>query len=216
MQMYASRTGTRRNLDALRSAGWRLLVSATGVHRHEGFPYMIDNGAFTYFQQGVPYDAEPFRRLLASHGSGADLIVAPDIVAGGIQSLEMSLAWLPELSAYGPRVLIPVQDGMTTDDLRPWVSDRVGVFLGGSTEWKEQTMPYWGQFCREASCYYHVGRVNTLRRIYMALEAGADSCDGSSASRFACTLPDLDLASRGHRWVTSGNARGQLLIGGIR
>jgi hypothetical protein len=41
MQMYASRTGTRRNLAALRAAGWRLLVSATGVHRHEGFCYML-------------------------------------------------------------------------------------------------------------------------------------------------------------------------------
>jgi hypothetical protein len=74
MQMYASRTGTRRNLAALRAAGWRLLVSATGVHRHEGFPYMLDNGAYTYHQRGVSYDAEPFRRLLATHGSGADLM----------------------------------------------------------------------------------------------------------------------------------------------
>ena len=36
---YASRTGTKRNLDALRAAGWRLLISATGVHRDEGFPF---------------------------------------------------------------------------------------------------------------------------------------------------------------------------------
>jgi hypothetical protein len=36
---YASRTGTRRNLDALRERGWRLLVSASGVLRTEGFRY---------------------------------------------------------------------------------------------------------------------------------------------------------------------------------
>ena len=36
MIAYASRTGTRRNLAALRGANWRLLVSATGVHRTEG------------------------------------------------------------------------------------------------------------------------------------------------------------------------------------
>lgn len=212
MQMYASRTGTRRNLDALRAAGWRLLVSATGCHRHEGFSYMLDNGAYTYWRQGVPYDPVPFRRLLASHGAGADMIVAPDVVAGGMDSLQMSLLWLPELLMYGPRILIPVQDGMTADDLSPVVSDRIGIFLGGSTEWKEATMPYWGQFCRRAACYYHVGRVNTLRRVYMALEAGADSCDGSSASRYSCTLPDLDFAARGHKWVTSGNRKGQLLL----
>jgi len=33
---YASRTGTRRNLDALARADWRLLVSAKGEHRAEG------------------------------------------------------------------------------------------------------------------------------------------------------------------------------------
>lgn len=212
MQMYASRTGTKRNLAALRDAGWRLLVSATGCHRHEGFQYMIDNGAYTYWRRGVPYDPVPFRRLLASHGVGADMIVAPDIVAGGLESLQMSLSWLPELLTYGPRILIPVQDGMTTDDLSPVVSDRIGVFLGGSTEWKEHTMHYWGAFCQSIGCYYHVGRVNTLRRIYMALDAHADSCDGSSASRYECTLKDLDFASRGHKWEFRGRAKGQLRL----
>jgi len=196
MIMYASRTGTRRNLAALRAAGWRLLISATGEHRHEGFRYMLDNGAYTYWRQGVPYDPLPFRRLLVTHGRGADMIVAPDIVAGGLDSLQMSLMWLPELLQIGPRILIPVQDGMVADHLRPWVSDRVGVFLGGSTEWKEQTMPYWGRFCRENCAYYHVGRVNTLRRLHLALASGADSCDGSSASRYAETLPLLDAGRR--------------------
>lgn len=36
---YASRTGTKRNLDAMRANGWGLLVSAKGVLRTEGFPY---------------------------------------------------------------------------------------------------------------------------------------------------------------------------------
>lgn len=121
----------------------------------------------------------------------------------------MSLSWLPELLTYGPRILIPVQDGMTAAGLRPIVSDRIGVFLGGSTEWKEATMAYWGQFCRDARCHYHVGRVNTLRRVYMALDAGADSCDGSSASRYEVTLRDLDLAARGIRWEARGNRKGQ-------
>jgi hypothetical protein len=37
---YASRTGTKQNLDAMRKAGWRLLVSAAGVVRTEGFQYV--------------------------------------------------------------------------------------------------------------------------------------------------------------------------------
>jgi hypothetical protein len=53
---YASRTGTRRNLAALRAAGWRLLLSPTGVLRTEGFRYALDNGAWTAHQQGTEFD----------------------------------------------------------------------------------------------------------------------------------------------------------------
>lgn len=48
---YASRTGTQRNLNALRDHEWRLLVSAAGEHRSEGFPYALDNGAYALWQR---------------------------------------------------------------------------------------------------------------------------------------------------------------------
>ena len=57
---YASRTGTRRNLDALRAAGWRLLVSARGVLRSEGCGYALDNGAWTAHQRGEAFDEDAF------------------------------------------------------------------------------------------------------------------------------------------------------------
>ncbi len=91
---YASRTGTRRNLAALRAAGWRLLVSATGVLRHEGFPFGLDNGAWTAHQRGTPFDEVLFERALAMLGAAADWGVVPDIVGGGLRSLEFSLNWL--------------------------------------------------------------------------------------------------------------------------
>jgi hypothetical protein len=63
MIAYASRTGTRRNLDALRNAEWRLMVSTRGVLRTEGFSYALDNGAWTSFQRGEPSHAAAFERL---------------------------------------------------------------------------------------------------------------------------------------------------------
>jgi hypothetical protein len=68
--------------------------------------------------------------------------------------------------------------------------------MGGSTEWKLANMVEWGQFCAERGIYYHVGRVNTQKRFRLAHIAGADSVDGSSASRYAVTLPALDFAGR--------------------
>lgn len=195
MMAYASRTGTRRNLAALREAGWRLLVSARGVLRSEGFRFALDNGAWTAFQKGEPFDVAAFERALDLMGAEADWVASPDIVGGGMRSLEMSESWLPRL-VDARLVLIPVQDGLTSDDVRPLLGNRVGIFLGGSTEWKLATMRDWGALAREVGCYYHVARVNTRRRIEMCSEAGATSFDGSSASRFADSLPRLERARR--------------------
>lgn len=198
---YASRTGTKRNLAALRAAGWRLLISATGVHRDEGFRYAIDNGAWTAHQQGTPFDSAAFEKLLASHGAGADWIVVPDVVADSRASLAMSERWLPRVLKVGAPVLIAVQDGMTPADVAPWVADGAGIFLGGSTEWKLAQCIAWGDWCAERDAYYHVARVNSKRRIRLCQEARAHSFDGSSVSRFAVTIGRLDSAVRQrHLW----------------
>lgn len=192
---YASRTGTRTTLAALRGAGWRLLVSATGVWRTEGFPYALDNGAWTSFQQGRPFDEGLFTGLVAQLGAGADWVVAPDIVAGGLKSLAYTEAWLPRLSAY--HALVAVQDGMSVEDVRPLLSPgRVGLFVGGSTEWKVETIPIWGRLAREAGCYLHVGRVNTAKRMRLCMVSGADSFDGTSVTKFPKTLGLLERTRR--------------------
>jgi len=196
MVAYASRTGTRRNLDALRRAGWRLIVSAAGAWRNEGFRYALDNGAWSAFVAGARFDAGRFRACVAQMGAGADWIVVPDIVCGGRESLRFSLSWLDEILMVGPPVLLAVQNGMKASDLRHHVGGRVGLFVGGDTAWKEATLPVWGRLARERTCYLHVGRVNSARRIRLCAMAGADSFDGSSASRYSKTVGALDAARR--------------------
>lgn len=189
MIAYASRTGTRRNLDALRAAGWRLMVSARDVLRTEGFRYALDNGAWTAHQKGEPWDQGAFERAVYKLGAAADF------VAGGLRSLELSLSWLP-LLRHVPRLLIPVQDGMRPRDVGDHVGGNIGIFLGGSTEWKLATIAEWGHCAAGWGCWMHVGRVNSCRRIALCAAAGAHSFDGSSVSRFAVTLPRLDNARR--------------------
>jgi hypothetical protein len=194
---YASRTGTHRNLDALRAAGWGLLVSRAGAWRTEGFDrYVLDNGAWADFQAGRAFDEDTFEQLIDRLGAGADWIVLPDIVAGGLASLALSTRWLNRCLSICPMVLIAVQDGMQETDLAPLVGPNVGLFLGGSTEWKLANMERWGRFCAERGIHYHVARVNTERRIWLAAASGADSIDGSSATRYAVTLPMLDRAMK--------------------
>lgn len=59
MRGYASRTGTKRNLGALRAHHWGLLVSATGVWRTEGFEiWVAENGQWTERDTPGPFKAE--------------------------------------------------------------------------------------------------------------------------------------------------------------
>ena len=152
-------------------------------------------GAWKAFQQQRPFDEIAFSFLVERHGPSADFVVIPDIVAGGMASLEFSRSWIPRLK-HLKKLLLPVQDGMDLFSVTAILHEHknVGIFLGGSTEWKLKTMFQWGVMAATVNRHHHVGRVNTMRRIRLAAEAGADSFDGTSATMFSCTLPLLESA----------------------
>ena len=193
MTPYASNTGTRRNLAAMRKAGWRLLLTPDHPTVREGMRFGIDNGAFA--KDG--FKPEPFAALVDRVGSAADFIVLPDIVAGGADSLALSVSWIPKLRGLR-QLLLPLQDGMNAREVGVVLRQhtQVGLFLGGSTEFKLREIYAWGKVAHAWGRHYHVGRVNTARRIRLCAEAGADSFDGTSATRYSVTLPELDVASK--------------------
>lgn len=202
MMAYASRTNTRRNIQALQQAGWGWMVGPLdrGGPILGDMPWAVDNGAWPAFVNGLPWDSEAFLRAVDQYGPGADFIVVPDVVAQRDASLRLTEQWLPFLlerdDIADVRLLIAVQDGMTPDDVAHLVGGRVGVFLGGSTEWKLATMLMWGEFCRSNGLYFHVGRVNSARRIRLCAAAEVDSFDGTSGTRYAVTIPKLDSERR--------------------
>ena len=196
MILYASQTHGRRNLLALERCGFRLLVTPD-TYRGERprwvggapAPFALDNGAWGSAQRDEPFDWEAFGSMCADLGSDADWVVAPDIVYGGLASLEVSLEWLPTWD--GCPVLIAVQDGVLPSHVAPHVGPRVGIAVGGSTEFKERTLPQWGRLARESACHLHVLRVNTRRRLALCRAARAHSVDGTSASIFSKNAPLL-------------------------
>lgn len=192
---YATTTGTKRNLDAIMRAGWRLILTPDASEPWI-LRYAIDNGAWGAFSRGEPWNPAGFEQLVAERGRLADFIVAPDIVCGGLPSLDLSVSWLPRLldvaTGICQRVLIPVQNGMEPADLVGLIGPRVGLFVGGDTAWKEATMASWGALCATRRAYLHVGRVNTRRRISLCAAAGVSSFDGTSVTRYSCNLPMLD------------------------
>jgi hypothetical protein len=206
MIAYASATGNRKNLDALRGAAWRLFLAPHDRHRSSGLRYAIDNGAWHNWKKNLPFDDAGFRSLVETHAGAADFVVIPDKVAAGNESLEFSRLWVGSMPR-GRMLLLVVQDGMTAADVGAFVRNyRCGIFLGGSTEWKLKTMYGWGMLAHGLGCYYHIGRVNSAKRIRLAAEAAAHSFDGTSASMYSVKLPILDTARKQPSLLTPGIA----------
>ncbi len=205
---YASRTGTRRNLEVMREHGWGLLISATGCVRTEGWPgyglpYALDNGAWTAFQQGTEFNAVAFERALDLVGEGAEWVVIPDVVGNARASLDSLHHWYPRLRKRNlKQLLIAVQDGMTQVSIEAFIryakesGDQLGIFVGGTTDWKWHSLPYWSKTAQRMNCYLHVGRVNSQEKIQECTRFNADSFDGTSVTKYAVTCRPLDAAAR--------------------
>jgi len=213
---YSSWTGTRTTLDALKAAGWRLLMSPDTLRRAKGksaplwtdgtpAPYALDNGAWGCFTRKVPFDEERFQWALERIGENADWVVMPDAVGDKESTLEMSHIWRPKLAGY--RFMFCVQDGMTEEEVLQASGGAVGLFVGGSTEWKVRTLHQWAQLAHNNNMTCHVGRVNSQKRIRLCQAGGVDSIDGSSVARFPVTLKNLEKALKQQQLLQGeGNA----------
>lgn len=210
VQLYATQTEGERNLRAMREAGFRLLTSPVYMDRNgwtePPWAYCLDNGAWSYHQRGQAFDGDAFRRAL-DVCLAADWLALPDVVAGGLRSLELSLSWAEALGGHPVPQLLVLQDGMSLEVVREALLEHrlAGVFVGGSTSWKRSTMRAWAHLVGGLGLHLHVGRLNgqrVIRELYACaaeagLPAGAVSCDGTSATLYSVTAPKLGQAARG-------------------
>jgi hypothetical protein len=144
-------------------------------------PWFYDNGAFGDWKRKQPFQAEAFLRDIdAIYRSidRPDFIVLPDIVAGGVASLECSSRWVPRLRGLAP-LYLAVQDGMTPKDVAPLFPDVAGLFVGGTVRWKVATGGTWVRLAHANDRRGHVGRCGSAKRIRWARGIDADSVDSS-------------------------------------
>lgn len=195
MRYYAAHATGARTRAAIRAAGLGMLGSAayrwTDAEWRPvaagGLGWALDNGAWSAHTRGQPFDSERFQRAVIECGR-LDFVVCPDVVmdwAATVQARERWLGWLLDSTAH--RVLLPVQDGATGEEVRGLLSERVGVFVGGSTAWKLSTMRRWADLAHDHGAYCHVGRVNWTGRVRLCRAAGVDSVDGSGPAQFSDT-----------------------------
>ena len=188
------------------------VVDISGHVWPSGLRYSFDNGAWACRHDPNSWRPEPLLRLTARlgledrgcyrEGLGSGFMVLPDIVGGGEASLKCSLDFRDkhirgDLGEQVANWLLAVQDGMTPEDVAPVIErHHLGIFVGGSTAWKWETVHQWARLALELPrTYLHVGRVNTLRRAMLCRDLAVQSCDGSSVTRFSV---NAELMSRAH------------------
>jgi hypothetical protein len=151
----------------------------------QGIPWALDNGVFGAFSTGKKWSEEPLYRFLDRYSGWNPLwVVVPDSIGNRDETLRLWDIHAPALQAFGVKMAMAVQDGMTASDVP---SEAEVVFVGGSTSWKWRSLPEW----TERFPRVHVGRVNSLRLLLMAENAGAESCDGTGWFRDPKRLAEL-------------------------
>lgn len=146
-----------------------------GGQRKTWLPYALDNGAYSAFSKGIPFDALAYRKLLEwtlPQPVKPIWALVPDCVGNREETMRMWHQYKPMVRGFGIPLAFAVQDGMGMADVP---SDASVVFVGGSTQWKRDTAPLW---CR-AFPRVHIGRVNTYRWLRYYEDCGAESCDGT-------------------------------------
>lgn len=185
MKIYTS-TGTRSTIDECNRRGIGLMM-VSDWRDPDRWPYFaIDNGCYSAYSRGVEWDSTPFIKHLDRclvEGRIPDFIVIPDKVASK-DSLEFSSEWAPTLREKYPSfpTYLPVQDGMTISEVQSFMETYPidGLFVGGSMDWKLETMRDWVFFAHSNGLRCHVGRIGPVRRMFMAELAGADSIDSTT------------------------------------
>lgn len=155
--------------------GWLLSPDAGWKNPPAWMPYALDNGAFAAWSNKREWDEHRFVDLLdrAKLTAMPLWVAVPDVVADAKSTIAKWHEWVPRINEISRFVLaFVVQDGMTVADVP---LDAQVIFVGGTTEWKWRHLRMWTKHFNRV----HVGRVNSERLLWMAHDAGAESCDGT-------------------------------------
>lgn len=142
--------------------------------------WAMDNGAYTGF------DPAAYIKMLERFDAHRDelFVTAPDVVGDAAATTALWRFWSRVLHGLRRRPAYVVQDGITPHLL----PDAPAYFIGGTTTFKESAQV--AEICLYAKghgAWLHWGRVNTRRRMNMALRLNVDSYDGTGWSRFPST-----------------------------
>ena len=140
----------------------------------------LDNSAY------IDFCERKYRRMLEkwSHVDypSVNWVTVPDVVGKAKETLDLFHRWQPEIPVFLPKAFVG-QDGCEDQDL-PWGEFQC-LFIGGTTDWKlsRAAVDVAGEAKRRGKLF-HLGRVNSQKRLRYAQFIGADSVDGTGYTKY--------------------------------
>jgi len=181
MKIYLGFTGNKKVAEFMQKydCGW--LFSPSNYSKNFREAFCMDNGCFSAYLNKTTWDENGFYKYVRGFvPMKPDFIVVPDIVAGGIKSLDFSLGHVEAIPR--PRYLA-VQDGMQSNEVRLHLDKFDGIFVGGTVVWKMNTARMWADVAHLHGIKCHVGRIGTFQGYALCKAWGVDSVDGTNPSR---------------------------------
>lgn len=154
------------------------------------FPFALDNKAFKYWDPVANtfdhkrYDAEAMPEWLrliawAAPTGLARWAIVRDVPGNAEMTLEHYERYHRVVADAEIPPAIAVQDGMKPADVRALKNKPAVICVGGSTEWKWQTVAMWAEeFPR-----VHLLRCNSPDKLPYLESLGVESCDGTGWNR---------------------------------
>ena len=169
----------------------------------DGVLWAADNGCFS---KPDAFDLDEYLGWLRAR-PGALFATAPDVVGDAAKTLERSLPILPLIREIGHRAAFVAQNGIEETEI-PWSAFDC-FFLGGDDDFKLSELA--AELSLEARArgkWVHWGRVNSLKRLRLARDAGAHSADGT----FVAYGPAKNVP-RVRRWMETLDAEELVAFG---
>ncbi len=177
-------TRSRAMVERLAALRWGRMFCVKTPAPYPCEPWALDNGAYVAWINGTPFPEKRYLARLERAQRAAHIdpyfAVCPDIVAQGQASLDFSLEWRTgRLRHIDWPWYLAVQDGMEPDDVRPHLHLFAGLFLGGTSRFKDSTGYRWRLLADANRLRLHYGRASSVMRLISAYKIGADSLDSA-------------------------------------
>jgi len=172
--------------DMLRSRGVGMMCQPGNYspeRASEWQPWAADNGCFAATWSPPRWLAYLDRYA----GTPGNLFaVVPDVVGDAEATRALWPTWAPAVTSRGYRPAYVLQDGEDGSGV-PW-SDQPAIFIGGTTAYKVGAARPVVAEAKRRGLHVHMGRVNSLRRLRLAVDFGCDTADGT----FLAFGPDIN------------------------